>query len=41
MVKPDGKKLIRHSKINDFNDEIITDFYKKLNLKNITKKVNQ
>ena len=29
MVKPDGKKLIRHSKINDFNDEIITDFYKK------------
>lgn len=40
MAKPDDAKLIRHSKINDFNDEIVTDFYKKeLNLNNITKRL--
>ena len=39
MAKPDSAKLIRHSKINDFNDQIVTDFYnKEFNFKNITKR---
>ena len=37
--EPDSKKLIRHSKIADFNEKILSEFYKKeINLENINKR---
>ena len=37
--EPDSDKLIRHSKIADFNEKILIEFYKKeINLENISKR---